>query len=280
MPKFSVISVIYNLVDEGRIDHFKQAVQSIADQSFTSIEHVVVDGASKDGTVEIIKNDPAFSNIDQFISEPDKGIYDAMNKGVEAANGEYILFLNSDDYYHDLYGFAKMSALLDASKCDYIYAPHRMLSLDGSSWVIPTKMKRIFVTMPFGHPGLGVKKQVFQALGGFDLSFKLAADYDFILRMIKAGSEGCYLESDFVTFRLGGFSSNVQLDCEEKVQIYNKHYSKFQKFDMCRFDKVQQKNSHSPDLLWKIYRSKEWSQQAKKLALAKMPSAVIRHIFP
>ena len=100
--KISIITVCYNIIDSGRKQYFKQMLDSVKEQSYDNIEHVIIDGASSDGSVEYIKHLIKDDQRTVFVSEPDTGIYDAMNKGWRLAKGDYIAYLNSDDFYHNL----------------------------------------------------------------------------------------------------------------------------------------------------------------------------------
>ena len=118
MPKITIVTATYNLIKAGRKEFFKKCIESIYSQTYKNFEHIIIDGASDDGTLDLIKEIAPRSTV---ISEPDKGIYDAFNKGVKKASGEYVHFLNSDDYYTD-----KKSLEISASSGE-IFAETRLM---------------------------------------------------------------------------------------------------------------------------------------------------------
>ena len=116
----TVITTTFNLVKNGRVDFFKQCVESVHSQDYQYIEHLVIDGASSDGSLEIIREYEQKGWL-TCISEPDKGIYDAMNKGIRLAKGKYIAFLNSDDFWHDSHGVSESVKALEANQASMAY---------------------------------------------------------------------------------------------------------------------------------------------------------------
>lgn len=226
-PNLSIITVLFNPIKNGRKDMLIQAISSVANQKYDSYEHIIVDGGSADGTVELLAEYKQSGIITNFISEPDKGIYDAMNKGAAMAKGQYIAFLNSDDYYFDTNAFAKISKALN-HKYDYCYGPVKIEAQDGSvTGYFKSSVRRFLTKMPFAHQSLFVKKSIFNDLNGFDLEFKLAADYDFIVRMYLKGYQGIQCMQPFSIFRMGGLS-DLQDDQgkAEKIKVWEKNYGK------------------------------------------------------
>ena len=199
-------------------------VESVQQQTYQQVEHWVIDGGSNDGTVELLEDLAAQGKI-KYISEPDKGIYDAMNKGAKLAGGEIITFLNSDDFFNNPKGLEEAIKVFDKG-FDYSYAPIEVLDEEtGKKNIGRVKWLRLLRNMPFPHPGMLVRKSVFETLGGFDSSFKLVGDYDFILRLLLSGYKGAESKS-FVTFRAGGATdiyANKHQD--EMARVYAKNYA-------------------------------------------------------
>ena len=222
--KVSVITATYNLIENGREITFRQMVASLRKQTYKNIEHIIVDGGSQDGTVAIL-DELATAGLIKYVSEPDSGIYDAMNKGVSMASGELITFLNSDDFLHDNQGLKNAVGLFEEG-VDYTYAPVRVLN-GGHVCKNAGRIKwlRLLRNMPFPHPGMIVRKSIFDKLGGFDISYKLVADYDFILRLLLAGYKGKKV-SCFATFRSGG-ATDIYADKHkgELTRVYEKNYA-------------------------------------------------------
>ena len=187
--KISIITICYNSSET-----LERTFQSMLSQEYNNIEYIVVDGGSTDKTLEIIKSyEPQFilKGVDfRWISEKDKGIYDAMNKGIKLATGNIIGILNSDDYYHSEEILDKVITLFDKRPIDAIYG--NLLMVKGKkklfevSGDIFEKVNGFTANkMKIVHPTLFVKKCVYENLGLFDDRFKISADKDFVIRMIK-----------------------------------------------------------------------------------------------
>lgn len=231
-PLVTIVTITLNLLKNNRQTTFLQMVQSIQSQSYDSIEHLIIDGASTDGTVELLQNlQDKFPNIKVY-SEPDKGIYDAMNKGIQQANGKYVAFLNSDDFYHDPRGIEKAVRLLEKKQADYCYSPCRLLNkndqfvnmMNGTS---QDTLDWSFYQIPFNHPTMVSKKSLLQKYL-FNTNYRLASDYDQILRVVIDRNKSAFLKDAFVSFRLTGFSvKNNELNRRESIQIIYENLKKF-----------------------------------------------------
>lgn len=221
----SIVTATFNLIDGGRKEYFCQMVESVRSQTYKNIEHIIVDGGSKDGTIELL-NEYAEKGLITYISEPDKGIFDAMNKGAKLAKGDLITFLNSDDFFSDNTGIERSVKLFDEDIA-YSYAP--LMNLDEEKnirKVFKIKWLRALRNMPYPHPGMLVRKNVFDKLGGFDTQFKLVADYDLILRLMFNGYKGRNVKKIFATFRLGGASDIYANKQKEEIKrVYCKNYA-------------------------------------------------------
>ena len=235
--KVSIIVSVFN-----NKNTIAAAINSIISQDYDDIECIVVDAGSTDGTVEIIKG--FADRINTFISEPDKGIYDGLNKGVSLATGDVIAFLHSDDAYADrsiistvvdqfdiniqgVYGDLLYTDKVDMDKifrywksCDF--SP----SLLSKGWMPP-------------HPTLFLRCEVYQKYGTFDTSFKIAGDYDFMLRILKDNIVVKYLPQVVYKMRVGGESnrsiknilnkSKEDLRAMRKNEINNPFFALFYK---------------------------------------------------
>ena len=224
-PKVTIVTVTYNLIKANRKSVFEQCVESVHNQTYKNIEHIVIDGASSDGTLDLLK---AYSDKGYFkyYSEPDNGIYEAMNKGLKKATGEYIAFLNSDDFYHNEHGVEEVVKALLSSKADFCYGQCRYLFENGElCGNFVNVIGAWYARMPFSHQSLFVKTSVMRRLGGFDEAFKSAGDYDFVIRMIMSGAKECETPCEFVSFRLGGFScTDSEISINECMKSFHKNY--------------------------------------------------------
>jgi len=205
--KISIITVVYN-----NKDTIKDAIESVLNQTYENIEYIIIDGASTDGTVEIIKS---YGNkIDKFISEKDNGIYDAMNKGIKLATGDIVGMLNSDDFYASSDMIKKMVKEFKEKKVDSVYGDLVYVNAENTD-----KIVRYWKSKPFkeglfkkgwhpAHPTFFIKKEIYDKYGVFNLDFKIAADYELMLRFLgKYKISSSYIPEIFVKMRTGGESN-------------------------------------------------------------------------
>ncbi|REA63112.1 glycosyltransferase [Dyadobacter luteus] len=208
--KVSIITVVFNGAST-----LNSCIDSVLAQNYDSIEYIIIDGKSKDQTVDIVKS---YGNrIDKFISEADNGIYDAMNKGVALATGDIVGILNADDFYagntviSDIVR-AMRSTDADGAYGDLQYVDATELNKIKRNWKSGNYRKGSFITgwMP-PHPTFFVKKSLYEKYGSFRLDLGSAADYELMLRMIhKSGITLAYVPKVLVKMRAGGVSnSNV-----------------------------------------------------------------------
>ena len=213
----TVITTTYNLIKNGRVNFFKQCVQSVHLQDYPHIEHLVIDGASSDGSLEIIREYEQKGWL-TCISKPDKGIYDAMNKGIRLAKGKYIAFLNSDDFWHSTSGVSESVRALEATQASFSYADRNIISLEGELiWYERANVALFLHQMPFCHQTIFTRRDTLLKYNGFNLEeFKSAADYDLIVRMIMGGESCVYVPLNFTSFRCGGFSTTDTTQSERE----------------------------------------------------------------
>lgn len=215
--KISIITIAYNSAET-----IEDTIQSVLSQDYTDVEYIVVDGASSDGTLAIIER--YADRIAHFVSEPDKGIYDAMNKGVRMATGEVIGILNSDDFYADHRVISDVaarfradrtdaeSATIDALYADLVYVDRekgdKVIRFWKAGAYRPNSFRRGW--MP-PHPTFFVRRTCYERYGLYSLDLRSAADYELMLRFIhKHGIKLAYLERVITHMRVGG-ESNVSL---------------------------------------------------------------------
>lgn len=199
--KITVITVCYN--SEKTIE---RAIQSVLEQDYNDLEYLVIDGSSSDNTLEILERYK--DKISLCISEPDHGIYDAMNKGLGKATGEVVAFLNSDDWY--AFGaLKKVEEYFQKNKAD-IVSGNIFKWKDGKiSKAVRTKLtgETIFFGVVCPHPAMFVKRKLFLELGGFDTSYKIAADTKWTANAYLSGAKILCVEDCFTYFSVGGVST-------------------------------------------------------------------------
>lgn len=208
MCKVSIITVVWN--NEKFI---ADAINSVLNQEYPNIEYIVVDGASKDGTIDIIKS--YGDKINQFISEPDNGLYDAMNKGLKLATGDIVGFINSDDFYADKFVIGRVVQQFRDNECDSVYADveyvdpvltNKIVRYYDSSYFSPDKFQYGF--MP-AHPTFFAKREVYTQFGGFRTDLKIAADFDILMRFLAVNHvTSSYISDVLIKMRMGGISTN------------------------------------------------------------------------
>ena len=206
--KVSIITVVRN-----NKETVKNAIDSVLWQTYKNIEYIVVDGASTDGTVEIVKS--YGDKISQFISEPDKGLYDAMNKGIALATGDIVGILNSDDFYIDEFVIEKVIKEFDEKGVDSVYADlvfvnpknlKKTVRYYDSSQFNPSRFA--YGWMP-AHPTFFVKKKVYDKHGVFRTDLKIGADFDILVRFLYThGISYSYIQEVLVKMRVGGVSTS------------------------------------------------------------------------
>ncbi len=206
MPKLSIITINYN-----NLEGLKKTIESVSSQTCKEFEYLIIDGGSTDGSVAYIESKS--DAIDYWISEPDKGIYNAMNKGIELATGEYILFINSGD--HLFSDKAVKSAEKYLQSYDVIYFNLQIISEDNRFKIhsLPDKLKfSDFFIDSWPHPSTFTKRELFDKVGLYDENLKIFSDWKFmILALFKYQCSYLKVDEILSTFYLGGISSQTDL---------------------------------------------------------------------
>lgn len=218
-PKISIIIAVYN----GSAT-IQQCIDSVAQQTYQNNELIIVDGGSTDATVEIIKAN--HEKICYWISEPDRGIYNAWNKGLAKASGEWICFLGADDFFLDNKALERMSVALQKVPPEVRLAYSRIMlfTVDGKQ-LFPVgepweKMKTLFKQgMCLPHQGVMHRRSLFEQNGNFDESFRIGGDYELMLRELKTAEAIFVPDIIAVAMRQGGLSSNPSSTIEAMRDI-------------------------------------------------------------
>jgi glycosyltransferase involved in cell wall biosynthesis len=225
--KISVVTVSFNSVNV-----IADNIASVLQQRFDDYEHLIIDGASDDDTLSVVRG--LSKSKQRVISEPDEGIYDAMNKGVALATGEIICFLNSDDRFSDSMVLDNIMTSFNENKCDFIWG---CISLCDDKWrerrfwrtpVINIRQPIFFEQLP--HPAVFIKKDALLRLcRPFDCRYRLAADLDQQIKLIyKLKMNGVFIDKCLVQMRLGGASTNgirsLMKGFDESSKIYSSNF--------------------------------------------------------
>jgi glycosyltransferase involved in cell wall biosynthesis len=208
--KISIITATFN---SGAT--LRDTIQTVLTQTYREIEYIIIDGNSRDNTLEIVREfEPYFDGRMKWISEPDNGIYDAMNKGIRMATGDIIGILNSDDFYNDENVLADIVNAFGCKKTDCVYG--NLVFVDSAK---PDKIVRRWIGSQYtpgaflkgwhpAHPTFYARRTCFEQYGDFDLSFEISADFELMLRFIeKNGCSNYYINRCFVKMRQGGAST-------------------------------------------------------------------------
>ncbi len=219
--KVSIITVCFNSAET-----IEETIRSVMSQDYRDIEYIIVDGGSSDGTLDILKK--YSKKIHKLISEPDSGIYDAMNKGIGLATGEILGFLNSGDVYLSQTIIEQIVKSIKAQNADCCYGDLQYVAKNDLQ-----KILRRWKSQPYSdglfekgwhppHPTFYAKKYVFDEYGCFDLNYKISADYELMLRFLKKhGLKSCHIPEVLIKMRSGGKSNrNLWQILKANIECY------------------------------------------------------------
>ena len=266
--KITIITVSYN--SDRTIN---DTIKSVLKQSYADIEYIIIDGNSQDKTLDIIKSYQAdFNGRLKYISEPDKGIYDAMNKGINLSSGDLIGILNCDDMYLNKNSIKEVVTQIIKTNTDSIYTDLIIVDQFNSSKIIRTCTYSKFKLGMFSngwhppHPTFFVKKEIYNKYGVFDLAFKISSDFDFMMRILEVNCiSTTYLPLKTIQMRNGGLSTSSlkniflsQKECLESFKKNNIEIKFFSYFLNKYFHKLLQYNIQGLliDLFSKIFKKK------------------------
>ena len=225
MNKVSIVTVTLNAVNT-----IEQCLSSVADQTFKNIEHVVIAGSSTDGTLKVI--DGYLDRIDYFVSEPDRSLYHAMNKGIQAATGDYLYFLNSDDYFCDENVVTDVVAVIrEYPSLDLIYGD--VLIQTGEQLIrkpqVPVLSRETLCRRGFCHQSLFARRETLIRTSGFSENYRIVADGDWLARTLADGVKSLHISRDIATIGLEGLSSTINWR-EEKRRYLRVNYTPWELF--------------------------------------------------
>ena len=245
--RVSIITVSYNNV--GTI---ADTINSVLSQSYANIEYIIIDGASSDGTTELVTS--FGQRISKFISAPDTGMYDALNKGIGLATGDIVGILNSDDFFYDNNVIEKVVSAFDESDIDAVFGDVQFVDPVKTSKIVRYYSSKKFNSSRFrfgympAHPSFYVRRELFEKIGYYKTDYKIAADFELVIRFLFINKvKYKYLEMPFISMRMGGLSnktisSNYILNkeiaraCKENgiktnfIFIYSKYFTKIFEF--------------------------------------------------
>ncbi|MDD3151172.1 MAG: glycosyltransferase, partial [Candidatus Gastranaerophilales bacterium] len=207
-PKITVITAVYNLISEGREQSFRDCLESVHNQSYKNIEHIIIYTPCSDGTKELIDEYVAKKWVTCQL-QPKEGLWIAMQKGFEVATGDFINFLNSDDKFSRLDAVDLMVNEIVKNDADYAYADAYIV-YPASKYYWKAKINNV----PFGecycHQTLFLSTKVMRDLGGFDFNYKLSLDNHLMLKLVLNNKKGVYVNTPIVLYKSDGWSSNLE----------------------------------------------------------------------
>lgn len=209
--KISIITATYNS-GETILD----TINSVLAQDYCNFEYIIIDGGSKDNTLDIIRaNEPRFNGRMKWVSENDKGIYDAMNKGIGRATGDVIGILNSDDYYTSKDVLSTYAKTFSDYNVDAVYGDIHFIRNNNPEKIARYYSSKIFrpFLLRFGfmpaHPSFYLRRSVYDKVGCYSLEYKIGADFEMMTRLFKKHKISYkYVPKDMVTMRMGGASTS------------------------------------------------------------------------
>ncbi len=204
LPKISIITATYNSAAT-----VKETLETIANQTYKNIEHIIVDGLSTDDTIKIAKQ----YNV-KIICEKDKGLYDAINKGIKASTGDVVGILNSDDFFPNNKVIEKIVATFNENNCDAVYGNIAFVKPDNLNKIVRQYNSNKFTTAKFkygympAHPSFYCTKKCFDKFGYYFIDYKIAADYELLMRFMYTNKIATnYINDNIVYMRTGGVSN-------------------------------------------------------------------------
>lgn len=217
-PKVTIITVVYN--QELKLS---RCIESVLSQTEKNIEYIIIDGGSNDGTLDLIKKYE--KEVDYYVSETDNGIYNAMNKGLSVAKGEYIAFLNADDFYFPSAISDSLNHILkydlDLSYASFFYTDDTGVAIVEDE-ARPWDSSMYIQGVPGGHETLFARRRCYDLIGGYDESYRIVADYDWFMRAFHAGFKAKPLEKTILVMREGGESFSEDQEKFENKSLLNK----------------------------------------------------------
>lgn len=218
--KVSIITVVYN-----RADVIRDTIESVLSQTYKNIEYIIIDGASTDGTMDVVNEYK--DKISKIISEPDKGLYDAINKGIKEATGDVIGLIHSDDFYLDNLVIQRVVDTFKKENKHMLFADLLYIKGDNKDKVLRYYSAKNFTVkkLKYGfmppHPTLFVKKEVYEKYGLYKIDYKIAADYEMFVRLLLVNKLSfSYIHLPIVKMRVGGVSSGGirrKIECNIEV---------------------------------------------------------------
>jgi glycosyltransferase involved in cell wall biosynthesis len=226
-PKVTIITVVYNARTT-----IEDTIISVINQTYTNLEYIIIDGGSTDGTVKIINQ--YLERITHFISEPDKGIADGFNKGIAMATGDWIGMINADDWY--ALNAVELVMNNKSPKGDVCCGNIMLIGKNGIERSKKSKISWLNFGMYIMHPTCFIKKEVYQKVGKYDTTLKIAMDFDMFLRIKYNGFKITHTDEIVAYMRVDGVSSDTEKMHREELAVMRRHLKGMSYFNSLMFN--------------------------------------------
>ncbi len=256
---FSIITVTYNCASS-----IEKTIASVLEQEEVDYEYIIIDGKSTDGTAETIEKYRGYLSF--YISEPDKGIYDAMNKAIDRANGDYLFFLNGDDTFCSKDALSRIEKYLNGKEIiiGQVYYGSRLSKRPCSD------IKSPYYGIFYPHQGMFIPKRLFASIGKYDTSYKISADFEWICRAICRGERIKWVDVPVSNYRIGGRSDSVQCVIDE-YNISKKYLLLSNQNDLVIDMKKQTIERVKDAILREIMKNKKYHELLRPIVLGFFP---------
>ncbi len=271
-PLVSIVTATYNLIKSGRKDYILQNIESVHNQTYKNVEHIIIDGASTDGTLELLRPYEEKGWI-KIYSEPDQGIYDAMNKGIDKASGEYIAMINSDDWLMPN-GLSEIFENSDFDNQDAFFCAVNVIDNKTQNKIkteFPRALNKFFYFWgPQSTQGWLIKKSVYQKFKGHDLTYKIAADWNIFLKMLEDKTlTNLILYHSLANFRLGGISDSqtdeeIKKHLNERAQLISSYFPELTKEQAAFCAEMRWKNTDEIISFFNNFSENSFSEKFKE----------------
>lgn len=262
MQKISIITINYN-----NAAGLAATIQSVQAQNYPAIEYIIIDGGSTDGSATLVEELPVKPQY--FVSEPDNGIFHAMNKGIQQATGEYLLFLNSGDYLLDQTGIS--SIFSENQTAGILYA---QLHTEKGNIIYPAILDfTFFFKDSIGHPASFIRKELFDRFGKYNESYRIVSDWEFFLRtIIREKVSTRYFNFPLTFYNLEGMSNdsnNIELQLKERAVVLKEYFEKYYPLLLEKFFSNERelnlfKNSRAVSLLSRLMKNRIYKLVLRK----------------
>lgn len=251
-PLISIITTTYNILEHEQADAFSLLVSLLDLQTYPNVEHIVMDNASTDGTIELLK-DYKNKGYLNFFSNKDINKFDAYNKGILQAKGKYLAFLSCDDFFHDITALHDLINAMEQENADFSFSPSYCRHPEDFVFLYNPSMFNVFQVMPCPRQCMFFKKSALVNENFFDTKFKYLADFDLIIRLVMKKYKPLFFNRNYLTYKLGEkLFSEPQIGENEAKMIFLKNYRSLYQLNEELLNKMVKISEFPHDLLEKF----------------------------